>query len=286
MRLIVGAHMPITGGIDVAVSRAEELGLPAFQIFTRSPRGWLNQKLSEKSIDQFKHLKGEKFVSVNSHMPYLVNLASPKEDIYKMSIESLKDELKKASALELNHVVLHVGSHLGKGLDFGKKRVADAIKLALNGAACRCNVLLENMAGQANSVGSRFQDLGDILNLIDDKRVGICLDTCHAYAAGYDIGSASGLHSMLDEINNHLGLDRIKLVHLNDSKSKLGGGLDRHEKIGRGYIGIKGFKNILSDLTFVNLPLILETPVNDYHEYADEIQTVNNIIGDGMELKV
>ncbi|MGC8661260.1 MAG: deoxyribonuclease IV [Nitrososphaeria archaeon] len=286
MKLIVGAHMPITGGIDVAASRAEELGLPAFQIFTRSPRGWLYQKLSEKSIDQFKRIKGDKYVSVNSHMPYLVNFASPKDSIYKMSIQSLKYELKTASALELNHVVLHVGSHLGKGLDFGKKRVADAIKLALDDVACECNVLLENMAGQANSVGSRFYDLGGILNLIDDKRVGICLDTCHAYAAGYDIASASGLHSMLDEINNHIGLDRIKLVHLNDSKSRLGGGLDRHEKIGKGYIGIKGFKKILSDSTFATLPLILETPVNDYHEYADEIQVINNIICDDTELKV
>ncbi|MDG6927605.1 MAG: deoxyribonuclease IV [Nitrososphaerota archaeon] len=286
MKLIVGAHMPIAGGLSAAVSRSAELGLPAFQIFTRSPRGWSGTKLSRESIDQFKSLKDDKYVSVNSHMPYLTNFASPTESIYKMSIESLKEELRTAAALELNHVVLHPGSHLGKGLAFGKNRVAAAIKMAIDNAECKCNVLLENMAGQGNSVGSRFHDLGDILSSIDDKRVGICLDTCHAYAAGYDIVNAPGLHSMLDEINKYIGLGRIKLVHLNDSKSRLGGGLDRHEKIGQGYIGAKGFKLILSDLTFANLPLILETPVNDYHEYLGEIRAIDNIISDGTALKV
>ncbi len=279
MKLIVGAHMPITGGLSIAISRSAELGLPAFQIFTRSPRGWGYQKLSKDDITQFISLKDGKYISVNSHMPYLTNFASPKDSTYEMSIESLKEELRIANALGLNHVVLHVGSHMGKGLAFGKKRVANAIKTALNDVTCECNVLLENMAGQANSVGSSFRDLGDMLSLIDDKRVGICFDTCHAYAAGYDIASTYGLNSALDQIKRHIGVDRIKLVHLNDSKSKLGGGLDRHERIGKGYIGVKGFKTILFNSTLATLPMILETPVNDYHEYKDEIHSVYNIAG-------
>ncbi|MGC8557478.1 MAG: deoxyribonuclease IV [Nitrososphaeria archaeon] len=278
MKLVLGAHIPITGGLETAITRSEELGLSAFQIFTRSPRGWVYSALSSKEIIQFKSMKDDKFISVNSHMPYLTNFASPNDEVYKKSIESLKEELRRAHLLELNHVVLHVGSHLGRGIDFGKLRVASAIQRALDEITCECNVLLENMAGQTNSVGSRFKDLGEILDLINDKRAGICFDTCHAYAAGYDISSDRGLQSTIGEIDKYIGLNQVKLVHLNDSKSKLGSGLDRHERIGRGYIGSKGFKTILSNSSLNKLPLILETPVNDYHEYLDEIGYINSII--------
>ncbi len=278
MKLVLGAHIPITGGLETAITRSEELGLSAFQIFTRSPRGWVYSALSNKEIIQFKSMKDDKFISVNSHMPYLTNFASPNDEVYKKSIESLKEELRRAHLLELNHIVLHVGSHLGRGIDFGKLRVASAIQRALDEITCECNVLLENMAGQTNSVGSRFKDLGQILDLINDKRAGICFDTCHAYAAGYDISSDRGLQSTIEEIDKYIGLNQVKLVHLNDSKSKLGSGLDRHERIGRGYIGSKGFKTILSNSSLNKLPLILETPVNDYHEYLDEIGYINSII--------
>ncbi len=278
MEIIIGAHMPITGGISKSAERARELGFKAFQIFTRNPRGWNYPELKEDEVNEFLNAsKG--FYFINSHMPYLPNLASPKDYIYKKSGEALIEELKRAKKLQIKYVVVHVGSHLGEGLEKGKERVIKIVKEALDSVSYDCNILLENMAGQKNSVGSRFEDLGDIINGINDKRVGICLDTCHAFAAGYDIATEAGIEKTVNELEKNIGLEKIKLIHLNDSKGGLGSGLDRHERIGKGFIGRKGFENFFKVKELIeNKPMIFETPVKDYHEYLDDYKTVMSII--------
>ncbi len=278
MKIIIGAHMPITGGISKSAEKARELKFEAFQIFTRNPRGWKYPELKEDEVKNF--LRASKgFSSINSHMPYLPNLASPRDEIYKKSFESLVEELKRAKKLQIKYIVVHVGSHLGDGLEKGKERVIKTIKEALNKVPCDCYILLENMAGQKNSVGSRFEDLGEIINGVNDKRVGICLDTCHAFAAGYDIATQNGLSKTVEELEKHIGLNKVMLIHLNDSKSGLGSGLDRHERIGKGFIGIKGFENFFKAKELIeNRPMILETPISDYHEYLDDYKAVMSIL--------
>ncbi len=278
MEYIIGAHMPITGGLWKSAERAKELGFRAFQIFTRNPRGWSYPELSEKEAEEFVSAT-EGFISVNSHMPYLPNLASPNEETFEKSVESLIEEMKRAKKLKIKYIVAHVGSHLGAGIEAGKERVRKAVSRALESVSCDCHVLLENMAGQKNSVGSRFEDLGDIIRGINDDRVGVCFDTCHAFAAGYDIATRTGLKRTMDELDKHVGLRRIMLIHLNDSKGGLASGLDRHERIGKGFIGRKGFENFLGARELIEgRPMILETPVNDYHEYADDYRVLQEII--------
>ncbi len=270
--------MPITGGISKSAERARELKFEAFQIFTRNPRGWKYPELKEDEIKNFLKASAD-FYSVNSHMPYLPNLASPKDDIHKKSVESLIEELKRAKKLKIKYIVVHVGSYLGESLEKGKERVIETVKEALESVQCDCNILLENMAGQKNSVGSRFEDLGEIIEGISNERVGVCFDTCHAFAAGYDIATPVGLEKTIDELEKYIGLKKVKLIHLNDSKGRLGSGLDRHERIGMGFIGRKGFENFFKVKELVeNRPLILETPVKDYHEYLDDYKTVISIL--------
>lgn len=276
MELKIGAHMPITGGLYMSAERAKELGFSVFQIFTRNPRGWKYPALRPEEVKAFKGSVDRAFYSVNSHMPYLPNLASPKDETYRLSVDSLKEELRRADALGLNYVVVHVGSHLGAGIEEGKKRVAAAVSEALASVDCKCSVLLENMAGQKNSVGSRLEDIGDIIEAVKDERVGVCFDTCHAYAAGYDISTSAGVDEVLEKLDRLVGLKRVRLVHLNDSKARLGSGLDRHERIGRGFLGKSGIKAIVSS-RLAELPMVLETPVNDYKEYAEEAKAVISI---------
>jgi len=276
MKVTIGAHLPIAGGIDSSIDRADELGLKAFQIFTRSPRGWGYPPINR--VDEFTRKRGDRFVSINSHMPYLPNLASPRDDIFDKSIASLSEEMRRAEELNLDFVVAHVGSHLGKGVEYGRKRVATCLRKALGSVTGSAMLLLENMAGQANSVGSRFEDIGWIINEVGDERVGLVLDTCHAYAAGYDLAGQRGLLSTIEDIDRFIGLKRFKLIHLNDSMKGLGSGLDRHARIGRGFIGKKGFGVILNNEMIQQRPMILETPVLDYHEYLEEKRIAEGLV--------
>ena len=276
MKATIGAHLPIAGGIDSSIDRADELGFKTFQIFTRSPRGWGYPPIN--GADEFKGKRGGRIVSMNSHMPYLPNMASPRDDVFEKSIASLSEEIRRAEQLQLDFIVAHVGSHLGKGIDYGKRRVVTCLRKALGSMTGGMMVLLENMAGQANSVGSRFEDIGWIINEVGDERVGLVLDTCHAYAAGYDLALEKGLLSMIEDIDRFIGLKRFRLIHLNDSMKGLGSGLDRHARIGRGFIGRKGFGVFLNNEIIQQRPMILETPVSDYHEYIDEKRTAEELV--------
>ncbi|MCS7126273.1 MAG: deoxyribonuclease IV [Aigarchaeota archaeon] len=271
--MLLGAHVSISGTIDRAVDRARELKCTTFQLFTRNPRGWKAKKLKKEEIEEFKRkMKEYGYGLAVSHMPYLPNISSPLIQTYKKSLSSLIEELERAGELSLKYLVVHIGSHLGKGLDIGIKKAAESVNTALSKVNNDVVVLLENMAGQRNSVGSRFEDIKRILNLIEyPDRVGVCFDTCHAFAAGYDLRTREAIENTLRDFDEIIGLRLLKAVHINDSKGDLGSHLDRHEHIGMGKIGENGFRELFHNKYIRDLPLILETPVDSRGNFATNL---------------
>jgi deoxyribonuclease-4 len=260
----IGLHLSIQGSIDKVIDRAVERGCNTLQMFSRNPRGWDSKHLSQKEVENFKHKLGESEIwPVFIHTLYLLNLASPKYDVYTKSVEALKDELRRAAELNVPYVVTHMGSHLGYGKMNGLKRIVEAINESLSSINNEVTLLLENTAGTKNSMGSSFEDIAHILSKISSKeRVGVCFDTSHAFAAGYDLVSQGAVRHTLQRLDEEFGIETLKLVHLNDSKGALGSKLDRHEHIGMGNIGELGFRNILQS-RLGKLPLILETPIDE-----------------------
>ena len=281
----IGVHVSIAGSIDKAVDRAQEKGCDTFQIFTRNPRGWKIKTLSAAETNGFieKVERSGIFPPVD-HMPYLPNLAAPIDEVYEKSVITLSAELKRCNALKIPYLVTHLGSHRGYGKELGLQRIIDAINTAFrnvdededNGVM----LLLENTAGTKNSMGGSFEDIRNILNRIERKnRTGICFDTCHAFAAGYELRTADRLDIMLQHFDEVLGLEHLKLVHLNDAKGGLDSRLDRHEHIGLGYIGEDGFRAILNDARLKELPMILETPIDDRRDDTGNLQKVRELAG-------
>jgi deoxyribonuclease-4 len=199
---------------------------------------------------------------VFDHMPYLPNLASPDADVYKQSVSTLTAELYRCGQLQIPFLVTHLGSHRGSGQEKGLSRLVEAISAAFSETENQVMLLLENTAGTKNSMGGSLGDIEAIIEALDTKRVGVCLDTCHLFGAGYELRTPEGIASTLGEFDNLIGLDKLKLVHLNDSKGDLGSALDRHEHIGLGKIGEDGFRSILGNKTIKSLPMILETPID------------------------
>jgi len=279
MRL--GLHLSITGAIHKALDRAVERGCNTLQMFSRNPRGWRSKKLDLMEIDNFKmKLEESEIWPVFIHTPYLLNLASPKEDIFSKSVEALKDELCQASDLGVPFVVTHLGSHLGHGKKAGFKRIVAAVNRCFTEVDNDVILLLENTAGTRNSMGSSFEDIKYIASRIEDReRTGVCFDTSHAFAAGYDLVSQGAVEHTLRKFDETIGLKELRLVHLNDSKGGLGSRIDRHEHIGMGKIGEKGFRNILRS-QLGQLPLILETPIDERRSDIENLRKVRELARD------
>lgn len=260
----VGVHVSIAGSVVRSVERAANAGCDTFQIFSRNPRGWAFHDLSGEDSSAFKkELTLSGIFPPVDHMPYLPNLATPKPEVYEKSVMTLTAELQRCGQLEIPYLVTHLGHHLGDGLENGRKRVIEALTSALADADNKVMILLENTAGEKNSVGSTFEDIRAVLDGISpQERVGVCFDTCHAFAAGYDIRRSGGIEATMDQLDDLIGLERLRVIHLNDALGDLGSGLDRHEHIGMGSIGEKGFKRILTYHLFHDLPLICETPID------------------------
>ena len=278
--MILGLHVSIADSIDKAVDRAAALNCNTFQIFTRNPRGWYSQDLKNEEIKSFikkckKHII--KFPTV--HMPYLPNLSSPKDEIYNKSTETLSDELNRCSTLDIPYLVTHLGSHLRKGTMFGMKRIIQACDIALSNNN-KSMILLENTAGTKNSIGSTFENLKYILENTDNKRVGVCFDTAHAFAAGYDLRTNEDVDRSLGLFDDIIGLDRIKVIHFNDSKTPFNSHSDRHQHIGLGYIGEIGLTAILRNKVIRNCPMILETPKDSIRDDIDNLLKVREIEGE------
>lgn len=280
--VMVGCHVSIAGSIAFAVERARERGCDTFQIFSRNPRGWKAKDLDPDSVDAFRTaMSASGLGPVVDHMPYLPNPASPDDEIYEKSVEALTRELQRCALLGIPYLVTHLGHHRGAGAEAGQKRVVAAVNRALADAGeGGVMLLLENTAGEKNSVGTTAADLSRILDGLDAaERVGICFDTCHAFAAGYDLRTAEGVDAVFGELEDLIGLARLRVVHLNDCKGALGSGLDRHEHIGLGSIGEEGFRHILRHPAVRGLPLICETPVDERRDDLGNIAKVRELAG-------
>jgi deoxyribonuclease-4 len=278
----VGVHVSIAGGIANAVDRAMKRGCDVFQIFSRNPRGWKYKDLKQKDIKSFiLNLEKSGIGPAFDHMPYLPNLASSREEIYSQSVATLTAELLRCGQLHIPYLVTHLGSHLGLGREAGLRRIEEAIDAAFSKADNSVILLLESTAGTKNRMGGSFEDMAAIIDALDSQRLGICLDTCHLFAAGYDLRTKEGLNQTLREFEGTIGLDRLELVHLNDSKGSLGSGLDRHEHIGLGAIGVDGFKAILAYEKIRDVPIILETPIDSRRDDIGNLKVVRELASSG-----
>ena len=273
----VGVHVSISGKVDQAPDRAKELGCDTFQMFTRNPRGWKFKRLNSEEVAQFRRkTTSYALIPVVTHMPYLPNLSSPKKAIYNKSVKSLSAEIGRCAELGIAYVVTHLGSHLGKGADIGLANIISAINTAISqNDSSTVMLLLENTAGTKNSMGSSFEGIKKILDGIEqNRRVGLCFDTAHAFAAGYDLRTSESVDETFRKFDKILGVERLKVIHLNDSKGDLGSGKDRHEHIGLGHIGEAGFSSILKHRLVQDRPLILETPID---ERRNELSNINKV---------
>jgi len=275
----LGVHVSISGSIDMAVDRAIERNCTAFQIFTRNPRGWKFKQLSNDETKIFvDKLTGSGIDPAVAHMPYLPNLASPKKNIYAMSLKTLIAELDRCGRLKIPYLVTHLGSHLGRGMEVGFERIIDACNVALSKVKNNVMLLLENTAGTKNSMGSSFENIRYIIGRISAReRVGICFDTCHGFAAGYDLRNTEAVQKTIEDFDKILGLRLLKAIHLNDSKGKLGSRIDRHEHIGMGFIGNEGFRAILHHQSLKDLPFILETPIDNRRDDVGNLRKVREL---------
>lgn len=275
----IGAHLSISGGIAKAVERAKLLKCETLQIFSQNPRGWKGNPFDPEDVEQSIKLRNSYGIyPLIVHTPYLVNLASPDKRLFDKSIQILREALQKCAILNGDYVVTHIGSSRDKDRNWGIARIADAINKAFNKFNENVTLLLENTAGAGSHIGVNFIEFSRIFSKIENKeKLGICLDTCHAFVAGYDIKTVEGLKICMDEIDNFIGLDKLKVIHANDSKSKCGSHIDRHEHISRGFIGLEGFKNIFAYPYPGNLPVILETPKQSPSDDIRNIRILKNI---------
>lgn len=261
--MLLGVHVSIAGHIWESLDRAHALGCNTMQIFSRDPRAWKRAKIQPSDIEEFlirrrKYRIGPVFI----HVPYLINLASPRNILYNSSIRACVQDIRLAQALEADHLVVHTGSHTESGEKKGLRRVAEALnKIFSKTKDLPVGVLLENTAGSGSWLGWKFAQQQAIIEKVEQQhRLGICLDTCHAFAAGYDLSTPEGVASTLDEADALIGLEKLRMIHLNDSFDALNSRRDHHQHIGKGTIGPAGFKALINDGRLKNTAFILETP--------------------------
>ena len=262
----IGLHVSISGSIDMAINNAIDRECSAFQIFTRNPRSWFAKDLelieAKKFIEKLKESKIER-MAICAHMPYLPNLSSPEDDGYQKSIKSMIKEIERCDKLGVPYLVTHLGSHKGSGEENGIKRLTDALNKVAETKA-DVIILLENTAGQKNSVGSDFKQLAEIFSKCKPaKKFGICLDTCHAFVAGYDLRTKNSVKKTMKEFDDTVGIKHLKILHLNDSKGELNSNRDRHDHIGLGEIGNEGLGEMIKIMNKHKIPIVLETPIDD-----------------------
>ena len=272
----IGAHVSIAGGFPNAVDRELELGGNCGQIFVGSPRGWATNEVDDEEAEAFRDASKEHDVGPwVVHGTYLINLATPKDDLAEKSVDALQAEVDAADALGIPYYVFHPGAHTGAGEETGVTNVGE--RLSDVEIPDDVTVLLENTAGSGTTVGKRMADLSDMVEASDHGYgpggLGVCLDTCHLYAAGYDFSDADGMDDLVGEVDETLGLARVHYLHLNDSKHPLGSEKDEHEHVGEGEIGEAGFEQFVNHDALREKPMVLETPVNG-KGYEWNIETV------------
>ncbi len=265
--ILLGAHMSISGGLDQAIERGESIGCTAIQIFTKSNRQWQTKKLTNQEITIFLEKQRNSFIKkINAHASYLINLGSPNKDVERKSIEALKIELMRCDELNIPYLVLHPGSHVNTDEQTCLKQITHNIKTIYKEKNYKTTLLIENMAGQGSTVGYSFEHLAYILKNCGTKNIGICFDTCHAFAAGYNFSTKKDYTNMWKNFDNIVGLKQIKVIHVNDSKKERGSRVDRHQNIGQGMIGKEAFKLLMNDKNFKDIPKVLETPKDNLND--------------------
>jgi deoxyribonuclease IV len=277
--VLIGAHVSSSGGIHTAIDRAEAMGADSVQVFTQSPRTWRPTNHPPENFERFKERRAEAGIDgVLCHALYLVNLASPKDDFYEKSVAAMANTLDVARGIEADGVVFHIGSHLGAGMEEGLERVVAAMRVLLDRSSETTWLLMENSAGSGDTIGRSIEELALIFERLNrHPRLGVCLDSCHLYASGYDVTDEAALDAVLDELDREIGLDRLRALHVNDSKTPLGSNVDRHENIGEGLIG-KKLAVFLRNPRLHGLPAVLEVPGPDGHgPDADEIRKLREL---------
>jgi len=269
---LLGAHVSISGGVYKAPERGKKLGCESIQIFSKNQMQWKAKPLTPEDSQKFKEeLRKARIKEVVIHDSYLINLGSPDGEKLQMSRDAFLDEMIRTEILGVKYLVFHPGSHMGKGEEIGLKLIAESLNILIDKAKEASNVmlLLETTAGQGSNLGYKFEHLKFIMDQVEKKeRLGVCFDTAHAFEAGYDISTEEGYERTFKEFDNIIGLEKLKVFHLNDSKTPLGSHIDRHEHIGEGMIGLKAFELLVNDERFKNHPMILETPGGEkYYEY-------------------
>lgn len=272
----IGSHLSISKGFEAIGRQAVQIGANTFQFFTRNPRGGSARKIQQKDVDALLKLMNENgFSKILAHAPYTMNLCSSKPETREFALNTLKDDLERMEYLPGNLYNFHPGSHTGQGVETGIQQIVEGLNIALF-ENMNTTVLLETMAGKGSEIGSRFEELKAIIDGVTlNEKIGVCFDTCHVFDAGYDI--VNNLDDVLDEFDRIIGIERLKAVHLNDSMNYLGCHKDRHEKIGKGAIGLEAFKTIVNNEYLKKLPFFLETP-NDIEGYAEEIKLLRSMM--------
>jgi deoxyribonuclease-4 len=269
---LFGSHLSVAGGLYKALLKAAEYGFESVQVFTKAPSQWAAKPISDEEAAEFRRIRRRtKLKKPTVHDSYLINLASPDDQLWRRSIEAFIEEIQRAEQIGAAYLVTHPGAHLESGEEAGLARVAKALdEVHSRCAGAKVQVLLETTAGQGSSLGHRFEHLARILSLTTNaKRLGVCFDTCHVFAAGYALAPNAEYQATMGEFDRLIGVSRIKVFHVNDSKKECGSRVDRHEHIGRGFLGLEPFRSLVNDPRFGDRPMILETAKETLPDVGD-----------------
>lgn len=274
--LNIGCHLSASKGFENMGLEALEIHANTFQFFTRNPRGGKAKEIDESDVNKLlKIMKENNFAKILAHAPYTLNLCSADKGIREFAKNTMADDLKRMEYLPNNMYNFHPGSHVGQGIETGINYIVEALNEILSKNQST-TVLLETMSGKGSEVGSRFEEIKQIIDRVElNEKLGVCFDTCHVNDAGYDV--VNNLDGVLEEFDKIIGLDRLKAIHINDSMNPLGAHKDRHQKIGEGYIGLEAFERIINHPKLRKLPFYLETPHDDIKGYAKEIEVLRNL---------
>ena len=276
----LGVHTSIAGGLSLSLERAHALGCNTMQIFSHNPRGWTIKEIPEEESARFKTLRQRLDISpVYIHTSYLINMASKDSILRSKSIAMLREEMNRADALGADFVILHTGSASGDDDCLSRQRAIAAVNEVAQTGTWQAGLLIENTAGEREDISSKITDLAEILNGVYGSLIsGICFDTCHAFSAGYDMRDDEGIQKIVREIETPITMQKVKLIHLNDSKGERGSGIDRHEHIGLGKIGVAGLQQLIHSRPFCNVPVILETPKKQESDDPRNLRTVRKML--------
>jgi deoxyribonuclease IV len=275
-----GFHISIAGGFSKVVERAHVRGCETIQFFSRNPRGWKYSPLKKKEVKAFRSsIQSSALFPIFLHMPYLPNIASSKSKFYKRSIDSIATDLQRAEQLGAQYLIIHIGHRMDSSEDQAIETVSQGISEAFEKVNNAVTLLMENTAGQGTEVGYTFDQIKKIIEGVrDHQRIGVCLDTAHTFEAGYDLSDKNGMDRTLEKFDQTIGLKRLHLLHLNDSKTPLGSRKDRHWHIGEGYIGLEGFRHLVNHPSLRHLPGIMETPRKDTVEDLKNMKVIRSLV--------